>query len=345
MNKSKISIVIPCYNAADSIYTTWGSIKRQTYGIENIEAIFVDDASTDDGATLSKLMEIEQEAPQSVIVIPSEKNGGPGGAVNSGIEYASGDYLQIVGADDELADDAMEKLYAIAVENDTDIIQYNHTLILNGNRKVNMVSVGNKLICIDDHDSRISFLNATSVTYGCTNKFYKMDLIRSTGVKFAENVVYEEPLFVYPLFLYAKRVYFYEEGLYYYYLHPNSIVTSKIGKKILDHPKVQLMVLADCMNRTELYEEYKDVIACYFLWSYYCETLFFAVENPDSILPLNYFTEMQNVCKKLFPDWRDNPQIRRTSKETIQLLESIDKTFTTQNELDKFIHEVKELGF
>ena len=51
----KISIVINCYNVADSIGMCWESVKKQTIGLENIECIFVDDASTDDGATWNPL--------------------------------------------------------------------------------------------------------------------------------------------------------------------------------------------------------------------------------------------------------------------------------------------------
>lgn len=339
----KVSIVIPCYNAANELYRCWESIKRQTHGLENLECIFVDDASTDDGKTLEVLYLIEKESPDNVIIVESDHNRGPGGATNVGISYATGVYLQLMGADDEFADDAIEKLYCIAKEYNTDIVQYNHTLILGENRRVNKVSKGNKLYIIDDHDSRVEFLNSTIVTYGCTNKFYKMDLVHRAGVCFAENVVYEEPLFVYPLFLYANRVYLCEEGFYYYYLHAGSIVTSRIGRNILDHPKVQLMVLRDCMRRTDIYEEYRDVIACYFLWSYYCETLLFASDNKDSSVPIEYFREMQNICRTLFPDWRVNPQIRRIEdKEALEMLSTIDRDFKDQTELNEYIKGLKK---
>lgn len=342
MGKDLISIVVPCYNAADGLDVCWNSIKRQTYGLNNLECIFVDDASTDGGDTLNKLHSFEKEAPENVIVVESSQNTGPGGAVNLGLEYATGKYLQIIGADDGLADNAIEKLYSIAEQYSTDIIQYNHTLILGEQRRVNVVSVGNKLMIVDSHDKRVELLNATLVTYGCTNKFYSMELIRKTGVQFAEHVVYEEPLFVYPQFLYVERIYFCEDGLYNYYLHPGSIVTSKIGKMLLDHPKVQLMVLEDCMRRQELFAEYKDVIMCYFLWSYYCETLFFTAENKGAVLPLEYFREMQVICRKLCPDWRDNPQIKRTNDSTKALLETINRDFKTQDELNAFVLDLQE---
>ena len=130
MQVDKVSIVTACYNSYETLYRCWESLKNQTYGIENLECIFVDDASTDEGKTLSILYEIEKEAPDNVIVIASDNNMGPGGALNLGISYATGLYLQILDSDDELSEDAIEKLHSIAVEYNTDIIQYNHTLIM-----------------------------------------------------------------------------------------------------------------------------------------------------------------------------------------------------------------------
>lgn len=342
----KISIITACHNSSDSLKRCWDSLKRQTYGLENLECIFVDDASDDEGKTLDVLYKIESEAPDNVIVISSETNRGPGGAINIGLSYASGRYLQILDSDDELRDDALSLLHSLALEYDTDIIQYNHLLIRGDQRRVNMVSTENKLYVIDDHQKRVEFLNATLVTYGRSNKFYKMDLIRDTGVRFAENAVYEEPLFVYPLFLYANRVYLFVEGLYYYYLHDGSIVTSQIGKRLTDHPRVQMMVLKDCMSRGSLYEDYRDVISCYFLWSYYCETLMFAAEQAHAKLSFEFFCEMQRICRTLYPDFRNNPQIRRIEdKQTLDILKTIDRDFADQNELDAYIRSIREKAY
>ncbi len=341
----KVTVVVCCYNVADVLMQCWNSLKSQTIGLENMECIFVDDASTDEGKTWNTLKSIESEAPDDVLIIQAEKNGGPGGALNIGISYASGEYLQLMGADDELKPIALETLYRLAEQNKADIVQYNHLMVLGDQSRVNKVSVGNCLYEIQTKEDRVEFLNATKVTYGCTNKFYRTDLVHNTGVRFAENVVYEEPLFVYPLFLYAKRVYLCEEGLYVYHLHDNSIVTSRVGRQLTDHPKVQLMLLYDCMRREELYQEYMDVIALYFLWSYYCETLFFAGEHVGARLPLQVYSEMQRVCRKLYPDWRDNPQIKRVDKATKNLLETIDADINTQEELDKLIRDLKEGTF
>lgn len=42
-----ISVIIPVYNVSDYIQRAFDSILNQTIGFENLEVIFVDDASTD----------------------------------------------------------------------------------------------------------------------------------------------------------------------------------------------------------------------------------------------------------------------------------------------------------
>lgn len=43
-------------------------------------------------------------------------------------------------------------------------------------------------------------------TYGCWNKLYKRSMVINANTAFAENVIYEEPLFVYPLLFYANKL-------------------------------------------------------------------------------------------------------------------------------------------
>lgn len=43
----KISVIIPVFNAEDTLNDAFDSIYNQTIGFDNIEVIFVDDCSTD----------------------------------------------------------------------------------------------------------------------------------------------------------------------------------------------------------------------------------------------------------------------------------------------------------
>ena len=339
----KISIVIGCYNVSEYLDRCWASLKTQTIGIENIECIFVDDASNDGGKTWEVLQRIENEAPESVMIIHSEQNGGPGGARNKGIAYAGGKYLLFLDADDEFLPNSCEKLFELAEEKETDIIQFNHIITRGEIKKVNQGPKGNTLYTIETDNDRVRFLNATTVSYGCWNKLYRMDMVKESQAVFAEKVVYEEPLFVYPMFLYAKRIYITDEVFYIYNIHEGSIVTAKIGKKLTDHPQVQLMLLEYCLQRPDLFKKYSEVIECYFLWSYYCETIMFAAQRADTVLSAEYFAQMQAICLKLFPNWRENAMIKRTPADVQELMNSLYIKIGSQQELNDFIKHAGKL--
>ena len=55
----KVSVVVPCYNAAKYLNKCVEQLLRQTIGIENMEIILVNDASTDDGETWGLITEYE----------------------------------------------------------------------------------------------------------------------------------------------------------------------------------------------------------------------------------------------------------------------------------------------
>lgn len=84
VNEKQISVIVPCYNASAFIPRCMTYLLKQTIGIENMEIILVDDASTDNGATLKLLYSYEKQYPDNIIVIASSENRRQGGARNLG---------------------------------------------------------------------------------------------------------------------------------------------------------------------------------------------------------------------------------------------------------------------
>ena len=114
----KVSIIVPVYNAADTLLTCVGSLIHQT--LQDIEIILVNDASTDNSWVIMQLL--EERFPDKLIIIDSPTNGGAGGARNLGLSYASGDYFGFVDADDYVDSTMYEKLYNEAIRTGYDII-------------------------------------------------------------------------------------------------------------------------------------------------------------------------------------------------------------------------------
>lgn len=330
----KISVIIPCYNAEKYIEECMGSVAAQTIGMEDLEVILVNDASTDD--TLSHLLQFEARFPDSVIVINLEQNLRQGGARNVGLSYASGEYVVFLDADDWIGKDFYRALYQIARKYDTDIVQYfitNCTFDGDGTivqTQVHRTSRGSGFYEIADDVQRKQFLSSGILNYGSQTKFYKNAFLQANHPVFLEGVAYEEPSFIYPLFYTVERIFVFEEPMYYCRIHPESTMQSYARQKgkLYDHPKVQLKVIETMRAKPEIYTKFRHEIDYYFLFTFYYETLYFAKQG-NLYLGFDFFQTMQQTVRTLVPDWRENTYMKlEQNKDVFTVLESAEISFT-----------------
>ena len=94
MERDKISVIIPAYNASATIERCLNSILGGHY--RNIEVIVIDDGSTDNTEDIVKKI-IERD---NRVKLVSQANGGVGVARCRGIKEGSGDYIAFCDADD-----------------------------------------------------------------------------------------------------------------------------------------------------------------------------------------------------------------------------------------------------
>jgi glycosyltransferase involved in cell wall biosynthesis len=111
----KISIIMPCYNAAAHLPVSIGSVLAQTFS--DWELIAVDDGSTD--STLTWLR--KQLDPR--IHIHTQSNKGVSAARNAGLAMAKGEYVAFLDSDDTWASDFLARmLEAITSEPDIGLV-------------------------------------------------------------------------------------------------------------------------------------------------------------------------------------------------------------------------------
>ena len=119
----KVSVIIPCYNAEKYLEQCLNSVRNQT--LRDIEIICVDDGSTD--RTVEMLREYAAE--DSRMKVLCQKNKFAGVARNTGMDAATGEYLSFLDSDDYYELDGLEKAYAIAKENDVEMLKMSSTLL------------------------------------------------------------------------------------------------------------------------------------------------------------------------------------------------------------------------
>lgn len=341
----KISVIIPCYNAQAYIPRCLHSIFSQTIGMETMEIILVNDASTDH--TLDILLQFENKFPDSVIVVNLEQNIRQGGARNVGLSYASGEYVAFLDADDWIHPDFYSTLYSLALKYDTDIIQYPTTdCTLDAEEReekscIHHNSKGNGYYEINSIIERKQFLNSRILNYGSQVKFYKRSFLLNNQSSFMEGVAYEEPSFVYPLFFTAQKIYIFDKPWYYCHIHKESTMQSYVRQngKLYDHPRVQLFLFNIMRNKRQIYQCFQSEIDYYFLFTFYYETLYFAVSG-HLYLGLDFFQMMQDTIKQLLPEWQHNSYINLDeNKDVLSLLSTVDIEFNEVS-FKTFLNEI-----
>lgn len=251
----KVSIVIPVYNAEKYIQQCFNCLINQTD--KNFEVICVDDGSTD--GSLKKLNSYAQK--DSRFKIFSKPNGGAGSARNLGIRYSSGEYTLFLDIDDYLEFDAIEKLYMIAKQNNSDFLFYNF-ITENENKEIlkkhdfaNYTSLPKKEL--------IKLLFLCKLPFG-PHQFIKTSLIKDNGFLYSEEIkVNEELVFKLRLLDYAERIMFTDYTPYHYIKHPVSLSKTFDLDRIKDRDII-ISEVADVLHKNILNDnEYKILINTY----------------------------------------------------------------------------------
>lgn len=94
MNKPKISIIIPVYNAENYIRRCIESVLRQSF--TNFELLLINDGSKDNSGKICE----EYAQKDTRIIVYHKENGGVSTARNLGIEKSIGEWITFIDADD-----------------------------------------------------------------------------------------------------------------------------------------------------------------------------------------------------------------------------------------------------
>lgn len=113
---SRISVIMPCYNAAAFVEEAVSCVMNQTY--PDVELIVVDDGSTDGSADILQDL-VARFAPRMRLHFQDRQ--GPYPARNLALKHALGGYVAFLDADDYWTPDALEKLAAALNDQQADI--------------------------------------------------------------------------------------------------------------------------------------------------------------------------------------------------------------------------------
>lgn len=237
---SKISVVVPVYNAQEYLESCINSILAQT--LSDIQIILVDDGSKDNSG---EICDDYQKKDKRIKVIHQE-NGGVMKARAAGVYIACSDWICFVDADDTIAPDALECMYSY-VANDVDIVVFESQIDTTYNAQEYI---------------QVLFKFQLLALWG---KLYRRDLLNKYALsippqfKVGEDFICQLRI----LCMVTRKIQLCSEKKYIYNTNnPNSV--QKSHQKSYEYEMAVLNEVADIMERMQLNEEQAKI--AYLKW-------------------------------------------------------------------------------
>lgn len=335
----KIAIIIPCYNAEKYIGRCFASLKSQTIGMEQMQLIFVDDASTD--STWDLIQKIEQLYPQDIIAVHCETNGRQGKARNIGMSYATTEYIGFVDSDDWVEPDMFEILLEEMERNQRDIAYCKFYRDDGKSSQQHKLDGTVTHLLVDSEEKRKEFIRSNCLGYGVWDKIYRRDFLEKNGICFIENVAYEDIFFSGLYYLYAERISIVNYELYHYFVNENSTVLKKNEEYHDDIFRVTKERVAEYQKRG-VWDKYYDEIELDILLAGYLAALKVMFLRYDKV-PYQLFCEFREFMNRVFPDVEKNPYICKYVPEKYRILIELLKVEISEEELKEISKSFRKL--
>lgn len=336
-----ISIIIPCYNVEKYVMRCFDSLKNQTIGLEHLELIFIDDASTD--STWECLQQIEQMAPESVCIIHLEENMRQGGARNIGLSYASADYIGFVDSDDWVEPDMYEHLFKALTSSGSDLAFCRHVrdtekneLYLSQKAKMDYFAEHyqrkDRTLYIKSDAQRTEFIVSNVIGYGVWDKLFRKSFLLDNEILFPEHLAYEDIYFGSVVYLYATQISIVERCLYHYFVNDTSTVLVRNCSHHKDLFQINYAKWNTYIRRGFL-ERFREVLEFDFFMTFFMSGMKMFALRFDQI-PFDDFMELKKGTLERVPSIKTNPYCQSHISDFYKLLLPLLEHTVTQQELD-----------
>jgi glycosyltransferase involved in cell wall biosynthesis len=193
----KISIIIPMYNVEQYISKCISSIYNQDLDENDFEIVLVDDESPDNSLNVAK----ELTGNKGNVKIISQNNKGLGGARNTGIKNASGDYLLFLDSDDWLLPKVLKDLVELANKDNLDILEFAAQGISSKGEVLYHITNSSEVYL-----SGYEYYNKVHYMNSACNKLYKRVFLLKEELFFLEKIYIEDFEFNTRCLVVAKRI-------------------------------------------------------------------------------------------------------------------------------------------
>ena len=252
MEKVKISIVIPVYNAEKYLDCMLDSILEQTF--KDFEIIAVNDGSKDNSL---KLLEQYKNKFKNFTII-DQKNAGSYRARLAGIKVAIGDYITILDCDDKIDKTFLEEMYNSIKRENADISICGFNRVEFGTDHIYSTEMcKHKKITIDIEKNPECLIQINTSLW---NKLFRSEIIKNLPELKNIPKVLDDMSFLSLSYLNVKKITFINKPLYKYFVHKSSLITN-IKEEELNVTRLVLNEIKQEYIKSGK-EEKKEVLAC-----------------------------------------------------------------------------------
>ncbi|MCL2872446.1 MAG: glycosyltransferase [Betaproteobacteria bacterium] len=245
LKQSQLSLLLVAHDQAAYLPETLASLAAQTVGLDNIEVVLIDDASTD--ATGELIDAFSREHPSVKVEHVSFRNVGK--TRNTALALATSPYLMFVDGDDALAPNACEILLRQLQEKPVDMIV---TALFRFQGKPSLQpakeNVFSAMEASELWEALLRHRRYMGHLIGCV---YSRRLFET--LRFPEMECYEDIFIVPDIFEQSPRILVSETSVYFYRQHDRSTSTKlnnvKAGNMLSMLAKLKKGVKGNCQQR------------------------------------------------------------------------------------------------
>jgi glycosyltransferase involved in cell wall biosynthesis len=239
----KISVIIPVFNTEKYLRRCLDSVLAQTF--PDFELILVDDRSTD---TSTEICEEYAKKDRRIKVIHNAQNKGCPQARKTGLDAASGDYIQFIDSDDWIEPDMLELMYSKAVSDDLDMVYCGFYINTDSEQQEP------ELLYLDD---KLEMIKGIAVWNGFLpvvwNKLVKNEIYKQ--IIFPTAHFAEEHQISIQAIHYLKKISYIKIALYHYYMNNDSVChnDSKKLKRYVEKYEIASWIITFLKNNYSTY--------------------------------------------------------------------------------------------
>lgn len=174
-NSLKYSVIIPAYNAEDTIERCLQSLLVQKR--EDVEIIVVNDGSTDNTASI---IDDVSKANKTVVCL-HQVNGGVSNARNNGLSHATGTYITFVDSDDWVSENYFSELDKMDPDTDLCYLQFAES-------NEEDTALFKQIDSCEAWVDKMKLLLSSKIIMKPSNKRFKREIINNNDLRFIENL-------------------------------------------------------------------------------------------------------------------------------------------------------------